>query len=412
MQDLLLSVLPGQPAGNIVQSSTENVDNSMPSVIEKGAEPTGSFLNILNQSSVLALEGLSSDSVQRSQSLSETDTDAQILPSTGNLLPSEVLEQPVLAINAAKVAETETVQPELASEDIEDSTLVVPGASTMVSFAREGVVKQSVHPEGVNPGAVDIQHGRQQSARTILTPETLATSKSSDADSGDSEALLTKQVAVADLLGESRSVTQDLALSGSVIRDLVRNTATQGQERSLSSVDIKSVDLSQIPMSSLVNGDAAAQPSQKAPVPLSMTTPFGNQPAWSNELGGQIKWMVSQNIQSAELRINPPQLGPVEVRITMHNDQMNLQFASHHAIVRESLESAMPRLREVLGDHGMAQVDVDISEHSFAQQHQESRKEENVAVAHSVNEDAGGNDDAPQVEQTTPLNNGLVDYYA
>lgn len=89
-----------------------------------------------------------------------------------------------------------------------------------------------------------------------------------------------------------------------------------------------------------------------------------NQQAWGEEMGQRIRWMVGNNIQSATLKLNPPQLGPVDVRISMQNDQMSIVFTAHHALVREALEDSAPRLRELMNEKGFDSVNVDVSEDS------------------------------------------------
>ncbi|MBI1195942.1 MAG: hypothetical protein GC138_08855, partial [Gammaproteobacteria bacterium] len=58
----------------------------------------------------------------------------------------------------------------------------------------------------------------------------------------------------------------------------------------------------------------ASGPTASTPL---VATPFG-QPQWGNDVGQQVQWMVSQNIQRADLKLNPAHLGPIEVRIVMH----------------------------------------------------------------------------------------------
>jgi flagellar hook-length control protein FliK len=100
---------------------------------------------------------------------------------------------------------------------------------------------------------------------------------------------------------------------------------------------------------------------------VSIDTPF-NQPNWGQSLGERIQWMVGQKMQGAQLKLNPAHLGPLEVRIQVQNDQASVQFTSTHAIVRETLEAALPRLRDMLESSGVELVDVDVSGQSFAEQ--------------------------------------------
>ena len=87
--------------------------------------------------------------------------------------------------------------------------------------------------------------------------------------------------------------------------------------------------------------------------PTSIATAITQQPAWGDEFSQKITWMATQQNQSAELHLNPPQLGPLDVSIKMNGDQATATFTSPHAAVREAIEQAMPKLREMLADSGI-----------------------------------------------------------
>ncbi|MCM2308801.1 MAG: flagellar hook-length control protein FliK [Sulfuritalea sp.] len=74
---------------------------------------------------------------------------------------------------------------------------------------------------------------------------------------------------------------------------------------------------------------------------------------WPDEVGQKLTWMAGTNRQQADLVLNPPQLGRIEVTMRFEGDQLSASFASPHAAVRESLENSMVRLREVLADAGI-----------------------------------------------------------
>lgn len=101
-------------------------------------------------------------------------------------------------------------------------------------------------------------------------------------------------------------------------------------------------------------------------------------PGWNGELAQKVVWMATQQQQVAELRLNPPHLGPVEVTLTVGNDQgtqASIQFASPHLATREAIESALPRLREMMADTGIALGNVTVSAHSFQQQAEAGRQD-------------------------------------
>lgn len=100
--------------------------------------------------------------------------------------------------------------------------------------------------------------------------------------------------------------------------------------------------------------------------------------AWGESLGERVVWMVSQQHQGVELHLNPPSLGPLEVRLSMSDGQANLSFSTQHLPVKEAIESATPRLREMLGESGIGLGSVSVSVGSFAQ-HQPGRHEQSGA---------------------------------
>ncbi|MEJ2590851.1 MAG: flagellar hook-length control protein FliK [Candidatus Thiodiazotropha sp.] len=103
---------------------------------------------------------------------------------------------------------------------------------------------------------------------------------------------------------------------------------------------------------------SAARPMVALPVQV----PVG-QPGWDNAVGERIQWMVGHNLQQAEIKLTPPHLGPMEIRISLHNDQTSVNFVAAHAATRDALEAAIPRLREMFGGINLNLANVDVSQH-------------------------------------------------
>lgn len=155
-------------------------------------------------------------------------------------------------------------------------------------------------------------------------------------------------------------------------------------------------------------------------LPASSVTAFGKpeltisqapgQPGWSDVFADRVTFVVKQNLQEAEIRLNPPQLGQVEVRIVMNNDQAHLMFSSPHSGVREAIEASIGRLRDMLADNGFNLVNVDVSDKSLAQQRGDAREQRE-----SGRGDSGAQyraefelaPNAPEVLRAT----GSIDYY-
>lgn len=113
--------------------------------------------------------------------------------------------------------------------------------------------------------------------------------------------------------------------------------------------------------------DAVAPLRQPDPPPALPIAPRVGSAEWGSAVGEKVLWIANQNHQVAELHLNPPSLGPLEVRLTVNNDQASALFVSHHSAVREAIETALPRLREMLADSGIMLGNAMVSSESFSQ---------------------------------------------
>jgi flagellar hook-length control protein FliK len=90
------------------------------------------------------------------------------------------------------------------------------------------------------------------------------------------------------------------------------------------------------------------------------------QAGWSEAVVDRVMWLSSQNLKSAEIQLDPAELGRMEVRIDLTKDQAQVTFLSPHAGVRDALEGQMQRLREMFTQQGMNLMDVNVSDQSLA----------------------------------------------
>ena len=104
--------------------------------------------------------------------------------------------------------------------------------------------------------------------------------------------------------------------------------------------------------------DAAATPTVRIHASIDSTE-------FAQGLSDRVSWMVGNSLNGAKLQVNPPQLGPIELRIAVSGDHAQVWMSAHSAVTRDALESSSPKLREMLGAQGFGQVSVDISQRSF-----------------------------------------------
>jgi flagellar hook-length control protein FliK len=126
-----------------------------------------------------------------------------------------------------------------------------------------------------------------------------------------------------------------------------------------------------------------AAPTAQAALPMAQTAsaiPAGKlngqvgSPAWDQQLGQKVIWMAAGGLQSATLTLNPPDLGPLQVVLSVSNDQASVSFTSNQPEVRQALEAAMPKLRDMMGEAGLSLGNANVfagssnGEHGGAQQ--------------------------------------------
>ncbi|HEU4780688.1 MAG TPA: flagellar hook-length control protein FliK [Steroidobacteraceae bacterium] len=125
-------------------------------------------------------------------------------------------------------------------------------------------------------------------------------------------------------------------------------------------------------------------------------------PRWADELGNRLASMVRTGESSASLQLTPVDLGPLEVNVSVRDNQATVHFGAANAETRALLEASIPRLREMLAAQGFNLMDSSVS-HGFARQ---TRQES----AGTPRVDALG--ESPSVTAQQIHISGLLDLYA
>ena len=127
----------------------------------------------------------------------------------------------------------------------------------------------------------------------------------------------------------------------------------------------------------------------KVDVPA-MTRPLSH-PAWNQELGSRIVWMNNQGISSAEIKMNPQNMGPITVRIDMNQDQATIAFTAQNSEVRTALENSIPKLREMLSSQNVGLADVNVSQQSSTSTSSDSNKQQTAQMMMDASTNGQGN---------------------
>ncbi|MDO8651609.1 MAG: flagellar hook-length control protein FliK [Undibacterium sp.] len=146
-----------------------------------------------------------------------------------------------------------------------------------------------------------------------------------------------------------------------------------------------------------------------APVHL---TPHVGTAAWDQAVGQKVVWMVAGGQQTAELTLNPPDLGPLQVIISVNNDQANASFFSAQPEVRDALESALPKLRQMMSDAGVQLSGFSVNSQSSNQGSQFSGERPTTRTQNNSNE-KNGDSSSPALVSTSIIKTkeGLVDTF-
>ena len=103
------------------------------------------------------------------------------------------------------------------------------------------------------------------------------------------------------------------------------------------------------------------------PASLSIPTPIRDQ-AWAGDFSQKIMWLTTNEKQTAQLSLNPPQMGPIEVSVNLDKGNAMVSFVSANGDTRQAIESALPRLREMFATAGIELGQTNVSAQSSGQQ--------------------------------------------
>ncbi|MGF1714625.1 flagellar hook-length control protein FliK [Photobacterium chitinilyticum] len=144
-----------------------------------------------------------------------------------------------------------------------------------------------------------------------------------------------------------------------------------------------------------------------------------------DELAERVQVMMSKNLKHVDIRLDPPELGKLQIKLSLNQDQASVQFTVGNQQTRDLVEQAMPRLRELLNQQGLqlAQTSVqqDSSRQQFAGQQNQQQNQTNAGQQNNSGGQPGNGDSRHQqaesggsepVDMYVSQPSDRVDYYA
>ncbi len=103
--------------------------------------------------------------------------------------------------------------------------------------------------------------------------------------------------------------------------------------------------------------------AQQAQLPLQLTKELAN-----DQVAEKVQMMMSKNLKNLDIRLDPPELGRMQIRMTMNSDLANVHFTVTNPQARDIIEQTLPRLREMLAQQGVQLADSSVQQQSSGQQ--------------------------------------------
>jgi flagellar hook-length control protein FliK len=257
-------------------------------------------------------------------------------------------------------------------------------------------------------------------AKPTSSSEQADSHRSTDTTTDDSSALGIATIPLAAAVTTTTTNAPEASATGTAIgdvlaggggKDLLTETAKLAAPTT-ATVDGSNFAQTMAAQQGMQSGASGQTSTQNAQI----DTPVGNND-WNGKLSDQVVWMAKNNQQTAELKLNPPQLGPLQITINIQGDQASASFVSAHAEVRQAIENALPQLREMLAGAGISLGQTNVNSQSSQQQSASQQQAQNGNTTRFSNDNAilDGDTDSLAVASTTQYlrsGSGLVDLFA
>lgn len=261
-------------------------------------------------------------------------------------------QPPAQSTEATAPAATDSTVAEASAPAAPVETTPPPADPAAAMLALVGSIQLAIQPPVATAKAVPelpARAGIKADGKGLATgPLAAATAAAVQTDSGDFADSLGKAAAT-----RGASVPAGKTEPGKLAIDAqLAATAKAGSAVAEAILKEMPADLSRL--AAQLQPSTLQQAAAAVAVPADKLTGRVGTPAWDQQLGQKVVWMAAGGDQSATLTLNPPDLGPVQVVLTVTNDQADAAFMSAQPEVRQALEAAMPRLREMMSEAGIA----------------------------------------------------------
>ncbi len=430
----------------------DNSINNMDLLPSAAATPDAGFSDLLQ----LGLDQLPTVEIEvgeilpRGGSTLPLDQDAATVP-TELLAPLEPVADEIAPIQPLPEISLPGIELQLSAGDpletpaVDEHQLAADSAQALIPVAAE----RAVQPTTDNVRAAARAHAREAEPPRLVTPAAARAPDPVEAirsANGDVEAPLirplvntraeparrTELPAVPEALSQStQSAPAQESLSRSVASATQILTPADGLR---DDAGLKAQSLQQltqtVSQASVTHGQATQisstiTPSAQQPAPVSTANSLPGQAglietsvadsAWGDRLGERVLLMAGSQLRNAEIRLTPAELGPLRVQVAVDEGTANITFHAQHAVTRDAIEQALPRLREMLVENGLSLGQASVGEQGVAGQGNASREDGDELVSLVADRDEAKEQSATDfasADSGTRVTHGLVDTFA
>ncbi|RZF93039.1 flagellar hook-length control protein FliK [Pseudoalteromonas sp. CO302Y] len=125
----------------------------------------------------------------------------------------------------------------------------------------------------------------------------------------------------------------------------------------------------------------------------------------------RVSALLNINNKEAEIRLDPPEMGSMHIRIRSDAEQAQINFVVQNQQAKEALEQSMPRLREMLAQQGIELGESSIQQGESGAQQDPEQGQGNLA-GNQHEEESQTNTAATNVETSRQQSSSSIDYYA
>ncbi|KRW60909.1 flagellar hook-length control protein FliK [Pseudomonas sp. TTU2014-080ASC] len=267
-------------------------------------------------------------------SADELPSDLALLLSTNTTPASELMEaaQPDPERWLSSMLEQQAVS--LQARELQPETAQVPVAGLPASVEQE-------HPQALNPAAT--------LAALVLAERPGAQAQAEAASTASATSLPSAQIPAAAVMPASTA-------AAAVATGLIAQE--QAQSESLSSLTSTAVDAPEAATLAEFSGNRAAPLTHT----LKLQTP---QAQWGEQmlqsLRDSVEMQINQRVQNATIRLDPPELGSLEIFLSHEGGRITVQLSAANTDVARLLQQTSERLRQELVAQNFVQVNVQVS---------------------------------------------------